>query len=249
MFKSDYNTRRNQLNGRYFYSKYDVPGSFSAENLLASSSNIHGVRIQNVAINHTYTAKPTLLINTWFGWNQQRGGSIPNATFGFRDVGMTIASPNHPELDFAVDGYFSVNTSGSGDFDRGDWTLREDVSWVKGGHELHFGGEVVRVKNLLDNPWLQAGGFTFGDQLSGDNLADYMLGRASNFIQGGGEYKNMVGTRLGFFAQDHWRVSPRLTLNLGLRWDPSSPYPETKGRIVCFSPGAPKSADATSSRR
>jgi hypothetical protein len=241
MIKTDYNAGLHQLNVRYFFSDYNSLSSFSKENLLAASSNVNGVRVQNVAVNHTYTARPTLMVNSWFGWNQQRGGSIPNATFGFPDVGMVIATPDHPELDFSVDGYFSVNTSGSGDFDRGDWTLREDLSWIKGGHELHFGGEIVRVKNRLDNPWLQAGGFTFGNQLSGDNLADYMLGRASNFIQGGGEYKDMVGTRVGLFVQDHWRVSPRLTFNLGFRWDPHSPYRETKGRIVCFSPGAPKS--------
>ena len=69
------------------------------------------------------------------------------------------------------------------------------MSWIKGAHELHFGGEVVRIKNVLNNPWQQWGVSRFGNQLSGDNLADYMLGRASDFIQGGGEYKDMVGTR------------------------------------------------------
>jgi len=106
---------------------------------------------------HTFTARPTLMFNTWFGWNQQTGGSRANATFGFADAGMIIASPKDPELNFGVDGYFTVGTSNKGDFDRGDWTLREDVSWVKGGHEFHFGGEIVRVKNRLDNPWPPSG--------------------------------------------------------------------------------------------
>jgi Carboxypeptidase regulatory-like domain len=241
MIKGDYNAGKHQFNARYFFSDYDDLGSFSAENLLAASSNINGVRVQNVAANYTYLARPNLMINSWFGWNSQRGGSIPNATFGFPDAGMVIATPDFPELDFTVDGYFSVGTSGAGDFDRGDWTLREDLSWIKGGHEMHYGAEVVRITNDLANPWLQNGNFTFGNQLSGDNLADYMLGAVSEFIQGAGEYKNMVGTRLSFYVQDHWRVNPRLTLNLGFRWDPSTPYRETKDRILCFVPGAPRS--------
>ena len=202
MIRGDYNTGRHQLNGRYFFSDFDQPGSFSTENLLAASNNIHGVRVQNVAVNHTFTAKPTLLFNTWFGWNQQRGGHFPNAAFGFPDVGSTISAPPEPQLWFTVDGYFDVATSERGDFDRGDWTLREDVSWIKRSHELHFGAEVVRVKNHLDSHYLQSGYFTFGNQLSGDNLADYMLGLSSEFIQGGGEFKLMRGTRLGFYVQD-----------------------------------------------
>jgi hypothetical protein len=238
MIKADYNAGRHQINGRYFFSDFDELGAFSEKNLLAASSDIHGVRVQNVAFNHTFTARPTLLINTWFGWNQQRGGHFPNATFGFPEAGSTISAPPDPQLAFNVDGYFSVTTSERGDFDRGDWTVREDVTWTKGSHELHFGAEVVRVKNHLDNTYLQSGNFTFGNQLSGDNLADFMLGRASDFIQGGGEFKLMRGTRLGFFAQDNWRVNPNLTLNLGLRWDPSLPYVEVEQRITCFQPGA-----------
>jgi outer membrane receptor protein involved in Fe transport len=238
MIRGDYNAGRHQINGRYFFSDFDEPGSFSAENLLAASSNIHGVRVQNVAVNHTFTAKPTLLTNTWFGWNQQRGGHFPNSPFGFPDLGSTISAPPEPQVWFDVDGYFSVATSERGDFDRGDWTLREDVSWIKRSHELHFGAEVWRVKNHLDSRYLQSGHFTFGNQLSGDNLADYMLGLSSEFIQGGGEFKLMRGTRLGFFVQDNWRVNPNLTLNLGLRWDPSLPYVEVEQRITCFQPGA-----------
>jgi hypothetical protein len=108
---------------------------------------------------------------------------------------------------------------------------------VKGSHELHFGGEAVRVKNHLVNTFLMAGYFAFSNNLSGDNIADFMLGRASQFQQGGGEFKQLAGTRTGIFAQDNWRLSQRLTLNLGVRWDPFFPYQEEKGRVTCFQPG------------
>src|SRR4029079_6816738 len=82
-----------------------------------------------------------------------------------------------------------------------------------------------------------AGSFTFNGQLSGDAVADFLLGRASAFKQGGGEFKNLKGTKWGFFVQDNWRVSQNLTLNLGVRWDPFLPYWDREGRVVCFAPG------------
>jgi hypothetical protein len=49
--------------------------------------------------------------------------------------------------------------------------------------------------------------FSFSGQITGDGLADYMLGQASSFTQGGGEFKDLLGTKWSFFVQDNWRVS------------------------------------------
>ena len=138
----------------------------------------------------------------------------------------------------SVTGAFSINTNHLGDFDRGDVTIREAVTKIQGAHELHFGGEAVRLSNHIINTFRMDGNFTFNGQLSGDGLADFMFGRSSTFIQGGGEFKDLKGTRWGFFAQDNWRVNQRLTLNLGVRWDPYFPYYDREGRVVCWAPGA-----------
>jgi hypothetical protein len=243
MIKADYNLSKHQLSGRYFFTDFDRPAVIPTENILSASNQHSAVRVQNVSVNHTYTIAPTLLLVSTFGFNRQRGGSLSSSPFGFPDAGVKIASAGAselqapPEVIVNVTGGFGISTNHLGDFDRGDFTIRENLTVIRGPHEFHFGGEAVRVSNHIINTFRMDGNFTFRGDFSGDGLADFLLGRASTFVQGGGEFKDLKGTRWGFFAQDNWRVNQRFTLNLGVRWDPYFPYYDRSGRVVCFQPG------------
>ena len=241
MPKIDWNHGRNQLSGRYFYSNFTEPADIAAgqQNLLALDGNGNTVRVQTVAVNDSYTLSPTLLLTTSFGWDTQVGGSRTGAAKSFGNYGINIAAPQLPQMDgLTVGGYFSFASNHFGDFNRGDKTIREVVTWQKGRHEFIFGGRLTRVNQNLNNTYTQGGQFSFTNQLSGSNLADFMLGQASGFIQGGGQYSNYIGGVYSLFAQDNWRVNDKLTLNLGLRWDPFWPYTEIHNRMNCYVPGA-----------
>ena len=67
-------------------------------------------------------------------------------------------------------------------------------------------------------------------------MADFFLGAIRLFEHGTGEYKNFRVTYPAVFLQDDWKVRPRLTLNLGLRFETSPPYHEVRGRIEVFRP-------------
>jgi len=247
MTKVDYNLRKHQISGRYFFTDYEQPAVVPKDNVLAANSSGNAVRLQNVSVIHNYTASPTLLVNSTFGLNRQRGGSLSSAPFGYPDAGVKISSAASsdlkapPELSMSITGAFGLGTNHLGAFDRGDYTVREVVTKIRGPHELRFGGEALRVLNHIINTYQMDSSFTFSGQLSGDGLADFMFGRASAFSQGGGEFKNLKGTKWTLFLQDNWRVSGNLTLNLGLRWDPyTAPY-DREGRVVCFQPGVKSS--------
>jgi hypothetical protein len=118
-----------------------------------------------------------------------------------------------------------------------DFQFTDSLTWNLGSHELKFGGEYIRSKNDIQNDFRTMGNFDFNGSISGHAMSDFMLGDVFRFWQGGGEFKELYGNRLGFFVQDNWRVRPSLTLNLGLRWDPMFPYTDTLGRVQCFAPG------------
>ncbi|HUS07987.1 MAG TPA: TonB-dependent receptor [Bryobacteraceae bacterium] len=248
MGKIDWMRKMNRVSGRYFYTKFTQKPDFEGvkKNLLAMDSGGNEVRVQTLALDHVLTASPTVLFNTWFGWNSQVGGSrsgIPDSAdaITFPAAGVKIAGGATgipPAIEgLNVSGFFNAGSTHFGDFNRGDWRIREGVTVVRGSHELIVGGEVARLLQDIKNTNTQSGVFTFSNQLSGSNLVDFLLGAATQFNQGAGQYQNLRGTTYSLFVQDNWRVTQRLMLNLGVRWDPYWPYSEIKNRIPCFLPG------------
>ncbi|HKW97142.1 MAG TPA: TonB-dependent receptor [Bryobacteraceae bacterium] len=239
MLKADYVRGKHQLSVRYFYTNFNQQPFNAKANLLQVDGSGNQVKVQNIAVTHTYNANPHLLFNTWFGWNQQNGGSLSGAPFCPADAGINVVGTKPCELSIGVGGGFGIGSNHYGAFNRGDSTYREDVTWIKGAHEIHFGGEALRIRAPMANTFEENGVFNFNNNLSGNNIADFMLGQVSQFTQAGGLYLNFTGIKWSAFVQDNWRVSSRLTLNLGLRWDPWFPYKDSQGRVGCFEPWAP----------
>ncbi len=239
MGRVDYNFSKQRLYGRYFYSRYIRNAVSGANDLVRAFRGTEWFN-QSVSVSDTYNLSPNLLNNFIFSHNRTSGKVISAAPFGWKDAGVDIASANPPELIVAVSGFFSINTGHPGDFNRQNFHFAESLHWVRGRHELAFGGEFLRMKVDLINTYRQSGNFRFrGTRLSGDARADFLLGRVERFIQGGGEYAARRGNLGSLFAQDNIRVSRQLNVNLGLRWDPFIPYGDELGRTECFLAGLP----------
>ena len=113
----------------------------------------------------------------------------------------------------------------------------DNVTRVLGNHTFKAGGQVsFEQVNVNPNPTFN-GAFTFYGTETGSDLADFLIGVASNYNQADsqsyyGRHKYAAG-----FLQDSWRVRPSLTLNLGVRWDLMQYWSEKYNQIPTFSLG------------
>jgi hypothetical protein len=123
------------------------------------------------------------------------------------------------------------------------WQLADTVEWLHGNHDFKFGEDYVHTYDLLSNLYNQYGGFTYsGSTPIGAYLSDLYLsthptpGKSAEnytyFNQGAGlPGLQMTTGDYAFFAQDEWKVRPRLSLTLGVRWDyeqfPSAQLPNS----------------------
>src|SRR5262249_53635330 len=133
-------------------------------------------------------------------------------------------------------GFFNIGDNLEAKFPRTGFEWGNRTSWIHGRHSFQFGGEVGRQRADIANQFRRAGHFQFTGDTTGLAMADYFLGVIRTFDHGTGEFKAFRVTYPAVFAQDDWKVSPRLTLNLGMRYEPSPAYHEMRGRLEVFRP-------------
>ena len=206
-----------------------------------SVANTFGNPSYSAVIHATYVISPTLLNETAFNYNGNRIHIIPNnlvsAPTGFT-FNRLFTGPN------ASNRIPSINLNGvTGSDYTSNWTpwnnkaddyqIRDDLSWTKGAHQLKFGFSWALYKKQQDAFANTEGNFNFNGFYTtptgctssstvscGYDFADFLLGYAQQYTEDGnkitGQWNN---TSPAAYVQDNWRVSSRLTLNLGLRWD------------------------------
>ena len=234
----DHSLRQNdQLSVRHYYARFHRDAVFEPANILTYSDGSTIVS-QNYLIHETHIFRPNLINAFRFSYSRDAAQRGPSANVpSVQDFGVNIPFQPTPKAiqQIRVSGAFNFGDNPTARFTRNNFTWSDDLSWVIGQHDLRFGGVIERSRVDLDNKFFQPAEFTF------TSLANFMAGKLADqnintpaFRQGNGEFKNNRDIFAGVYIQDNFRVNRRLTLNLGLRYEPALPWREIKGRQEQF---------------
>lgn len=217
--------RDDVLTGRYYFgdSSQTAPLAIVGGNVLPGFNTVVPTRVQVVSLSYTHVFSPRLLAEFRGGWNRfaetfspqdaktdpaSLGLNTANSDFTTRDFGLPVISVG----DFAGLGANKSNPRG-----RVDSNLQylNNFSYNRGNHNWKFGFEFRRtsVNQYFD--------LNHRGKLSFDSLADFLAGDVS----GGGSQtlgdsrRHTYQNNDAFYLQDNFRLSHRLTLNYGIRWD------------------------------
>ena len=168
------------------------------------------------------------------------GRGVKLSDLGFvENSGLGISpDPSYEGVPEVTFNNFSFGNGAARTQDNNTWHASESLSKVYGRHTLKFGGEFrylqVNGRNVADDI---NGHFYFDGSETGSDFADFLLGAPASFTQSSTQ---MIDSRTrygGVFAQDSFRVTSNLTLNLGLRWEASMPWYDTQNRLETIVPG------------
>jgi hypothetical protein len=198
-------------------------------------------RGQVFALHETHSISPTAVNVATLAYNRAVGLVSWQITPSDINTAMGVSNlPNIPSLyglpDMDIIGCCDL---GGYPFEGGGiqnvYQVDDELSWTRGRHDLSFGGNVWRFQFQFPAASFANGIYEFFGTYSGNAIGDYLLGVPfASVAQQIPDYSNFRQTQLALYAQDNFRVTPRLTLNLGVRYEYDQPEYEINGKEGYF---------------
>jgi hypothetical protein len=253
--------------GRYSFSKTNffrpAPRPGLAEGSTNDTFGTADLKSQQVAGGLVWVISPRMVSETRFGYAMGDYYQLP-PNFGTPCPGELIGLKNSV-TDPAICGGMPVFNFPGGTLRRLGRTtsvpqfqtprsmnLRESVAWTHGVHSIRFGGELLNVDTGIRDVSSLLGQFDFTGRFTGVNgtwenaLADLLLGFPSRYQQDSNTTFEIYQHMYFLFLQDDWKISRKLTLNLGLRYEFATPPREREMKWANFDSGAGKFISAQS---
>ncbi|HYM13316.1 MAG TPA: carboxypeptidase regulatory-like domain-containing protein [Bryobacterales bacterium] len=235
---SDYVTRgdyrindHHSIVARFFQEDYNQLTPMVPNDILTVRTGIDAPTT-SATLGYTYVVSPSLVSDTHISVAREVGNRTMPFPKSIADLGVAI-HPQSNEINLHLTGASGLNLSTNlkpAEFARTNIELTHSWQWIHGRHSVTWGGELMFSRYNEYNPNSAAGIFQFNGRYTGSDQADYILGLMSSFRQGNGEIEFRRIHYQGFYGGDTFRVTPRLTLNFGLRWEPFTPLTDLLNR-------------------
>jgi hypothetical protein len=234
--KGDYVVNeKNRLSVLYTYGNNSTPNTPLIPAPLGGGDQPSENKTRNARINYNWIVRSNLSNQVTLAWNQWASGVQPVSTWAGKSdwvsyLGLKGFSPNYPTQfpQIVINGLSYNGGGGAGSSNQHGTEVGDTLTWLKGKHTAKFGFAYMRGADNEHQTGRSAGYFNFlnqetglpGDASTGIAFASFLLGRADEMQAY--HYNVPSYARNSYYAafvQDDFKVTRRLTLNLGLRWD------------------------------
>jgi Carboxypeptidase regulatory-like domain/TonB dependent receptor-like, beta-barrel len=236
---------QSQVSARYTYNgeRNVMAGSFPLR------PTLENVRAQQAALSHTY-ARASWLNEARLSFTRLSMYATPESAFQTNVIqqlgleGLTSDPANYGLPYFQLADYSLVTDDPTLPQVQRDnlWDLSDGVSRVRGSHTLKAGFDWIHFQLNYQQSELARGSYNYSGAFTGspnspgstgDAMADFLLGFPQSTSRDVGNTQAYLRQNsYGAYVQDEWRVSSRVTLNLGLRYEYVTPFTETRGNLL-----------------
>jgi hypothetical protein len=238
---------KDQISGRFLrrYSSSKNPTSGSGLGTFGSTTDAHQTLI---GLGETRIFTSNLVNDFRYGRTRTVSDEAANdaGTNWALQLGIQGTATNPSVLafpSFKPSGYENIgdNSSVPISYVVNDYDGSDLVTWTKAKHTFKFGGDILHVQLFQPTNTSKNGAFTYSGKLTGvtttNALADLLAGYpATSVLMTGGTTNHIIQTNYAGFAQDDYKVTPNLTLNLGLRYELQTLPSEQNGQLTNFVP-------------
>jgi len=203
-------------------------------------------RTRYARFSHNYTFTPTVMNQFLFGFSRRFRQEISNSLGkGYpQKIGLTgVANTTFPCIKFTGDPYQeALNNCGDSEFADNVFQVNDSVSWIKGRHNFKFGGEVRMLQFNVRRLTQASGEFDFNAAetsnggVGGEPVASSLFGLVNTSTLNYGTFSGIRYKDFSFYGQDTYKLTARLTLNYGLRYDVDIPATEAQHRFSMVDP-------------
>ena len=215
---------------RYYVTHSLQPTPYDGVNPLSMTTSGADDLVNSAVFGHTWVVSPTMINAFRATFNRSAVTKTQTPTFDGPSLGIKMHTlvPGHIVISMTGGPSSAAITSYPAFDPTTGFQLANDFTVIKGKHQFAFGGSWIRTLQYVYGPLNGDGVINFnGSQTAGPlnptaglGMADFLLGRTNTFQQGGVQYAYERYHSVGLYTQDNWKLTPHLTLNYGLRWEP-----------------------------